>query len=120
MRDGMQVIRIREAGRYNDGDGKAHNLQAGDELETHAWYAQALVAEGLAEWPVMSATEAVALADAGGSQFAGVVPAGVVAEMAKRGIRTLAELAERSDEELLKIPGLGTGRLKKLRAMVDG
>jgi hypothetical protein len=117
MRDGMMVVRIAVAGRYNDGDGKAADYAVGDELETHEWYAQVLVAEELAEWPVMPVEEAIAVEEAGGSEFAEVLPNALVAEMARRGIRTVADLRERTDGQLLKIPGLGQGRLKKLRGM---
>jgi hypothetical protein len=120
MRDGMIVVRIAVPGCYNDGDGKAADYAVGDELETHEWYARGLVAEGLAEWPVMPVEEAIAVEEAGGSEFAGVLPNAVVAEMARRGVWTVADLRERTDSQLLKIPGLGTGRLKTLRQMARG
>jgi len=119
-RAGMKRVMIVKAGRYNDGEGRAQRLEAGEELETQEWYARVLVERGLARWPGGRG--------AGGEErgeedmrlitdFGGAVPEEVVERLYERGIVSLEDLGKATDAELLGIKGIGAGRLKALREL---
>jgi len=123
---GTQEIVIVEAGRYNDWEGRAKAYEAGERLVTKDWYARVLVEDGFAEWP----GEAEALEEAMAAAMLEEVeaaleeiqvyvmlalPAEVVQAMKDRGIETVEDVREASDKKLLSVPGIGPGRLRRIR-----
>jgi hypothetical protein len=110
-RQGMKRVVIVKAGPYNDGEGRAQRLEAGEELETEEWYARVLVEAGLARWPEEEQDARII------TDFGGVVPEEVEERLYERGIVSLEDLERATDKELLKIQGIGPGRLKALREL---
>jgi len=123
---GTQEIVIVEVGKYNDWKGRAQSLQAGDMLVTKDWYARMLVEDGLAEWPGEAEAFEEALAAAALEEAEAALeeiqvyvmlalPAEVVRAMKDRGIETVKDVQEANDKKLLSVPGIGLGRLRRIR-----
>lgn len=138
----MKRVVILKEGPYNDEGGRARWRKEGEELETQEWYAGVLVEAGLARWPEEGATSMLKLdqSDISGelirfggatmaeeergetelrtvTEFGGVVPEEVVERLYERGIMSLEDVEKATDKELLKVQGIGPGRLRKLREL---
>ena len=116
----MKRVVILKAGPYNDGEGRAQRLEAGEELETRDWYARSLVEAGMARWPGGRGERGEERGKADArliTDFGGAVPEEVVERLYERGIVSLEDLGKATDAELLGIKGIGAGRLKALREL---
>lgn len=121
---GCQEVVIVEAGVYNDGEGQVRRLDPGDRLMTRNWYARELVEDGFAKWPGEAEAQEdllqmlEALEEEAQVYEALALPAEVVQALKDRNMGTMAALRAASDRQLLAVPGIGAGRLRRIREAV--